>query len=118
MEKVLKLPLTLVPFSLASCDRIQLKTNKSKLLHKLENQQFHEEQDMSKLSNTVFIIDGNALFHSITDITTTYGELAKKNCSFVYQKYQFILSQAHIKRIQSKEQKGKGEELQTAIDIC
>ena len=56
----------------------RIKTNKLKLLHKLENQQFYEEQDMSKLSNTVFIIDVNALFHSITDITTTYGELAKK----------------------------------------
>ena len=95
----------------------RIKTNKLKLLHKLENQQFYEEQDMSKLSNTVFIIDVNALFHSITDIPTTYSELAK-NCSFVYQKHQFILSQTHIKRIQSKEQKGKGEELQTAIDIC
>ena len=76
MEKVLKYPLSTVPFSLASSDGYPLKTNKSVLLHK--NQQYYEEQDLSKLPNSVFIIDGNALFHSILDIPTTFGELAKK----------------------------------------
>ena len=78
IERVLTYPLTQVPFSLASSDGAPLKTNKSTLLHKLENTEFHEHQDLTKLPNTVSTIDGNALFHSITDLPSTFGDLAKK----------------------------------------
>ena len=90
-KKVLKYPLTTVPFSLASSDGYPLKTNKSVLLHKLENKQYYEEQDLSKLPNSVFIIDGNALFHSNLDIPTTFGELAKKILAVYQNHLQFIL---------------------------
>ena len=51
---------------------------RSTLLHKLENKDFYEHQDLTILPNTVCIIDGNALFHSVTEVPSTYGELAKK----------------------------------------
>ena len=84
-------PLTQVPFSLASSDGSPLKTNKSTLLHKLESKDFYEHQVLTILPNTVCIIDGNALFHSITEVPSTYDELAKKISILCQSQNAFIL---------------------------
>ena len=65
MEKVLKYPLSPIPWSLASSDGIPLKTNKATLLHKLKKVEFVELEDVSKLPNLVYIVDGNVLLHSL-----------------------------------------------------
>ncbi|GFO17511.1 hypothetical protein PoB_004401600 [Plakobranchus ocellatus] len=64
MEKVLKYPLSPVPWSLSSPDGLPLKTNKATLLHKLESTfNCFESHDFSRQPNTAYIIDGNALLH-------------------------------------------------------
>ena len=78
MEKVLKYPLSPVPWSLAASDGLPLKTNKATLLHKLEKVEFVELEDASKVPNSVYIVDGNVLLHSLLDIPATFGDLAKK----------------------------------------
>ena len=75
---VLQYPLSPIPWSLAASDGLALKTNKATLLHKLEKVEFVELEDVSKLPNSVCIVDGNVLLHSLLDIPATFGDLAKK----------------------------------------
>lgn len=77
MEKVLKYPLSPVPWSLSSPDGLPLKTNKATLLHKL-GINYCESQDFSRQSNTTYIIDGNALLHCLSSGPDTFGDLAKQ----------------------------------------
>lgn len=77
MEKVLTYPLSLTPWSLASPDGLPLKTNKATLLHALEKRENILTEDVSKQPNTVYVMDGMAFLHSLTDIPDTFGDLAK-----------------------------------------
>ena len=86
MEKVLKYPLSPVPWSLAASDGLPLKTNKATLLHKLEKVEFVELEYASKVPNSVYIVDGNVLLHSLLDIPATFGDLAKKVFMYVSSK--------------------------------
>ncbi|GFO42670.1 hypothetical protein PoB_006917500 [Plakobranchus ocellatus] len=79
MEKVLKYPLSSVPWSLSSSDCLPLKTNKATLLHKLEDTfNCFESQDFSRQPNTAYIIDGNALLHCLSSGPDTFKNLAKQ----------------------------------------
>ena len=51
-----------------------MKTNKSSLMHKLEQHDIQETNE--SIPNSVSIIDGNALFQSLTSLPETFGELA------------------------------------------
>ena len=81
MEKVLQYPLSPVPWALATQDDLPLKTNKSTLLHKLEKKEFLEYESLNY--DSVCIVDGNALFHSMTEIPNTYSQLAERLLSYL-----------------------------------
>ncbi|GFN91481.1 hypothetical protein PoB_001798700 [Plakobranchus ocellatus] len=79
MDKVLKYPLSPVPWSLSSPGGMPLKTNKATLLHKLESTfNCFESQDFSRPPNTAYIIDGNALLHFLSSDPDTFKDLAKQ----------------------------------------
>ena len=107
MEKVLQYPLSSVPWALATQDGLRFKTNKSTLLHKLEKKEFLEYESLNY--DSVCIVDGNALFHSMTEIPNTYSQLAERLLSslpnttsvhFVTDTYKFdsIKSAERIRR--------------------
>lgn len=74
MEKVFSYPLTPVPLSLGHVDGSINKTDKAKLMHKLEN----TIQSVDPTNVTNVIVDGMFLLHTQKNIPGTYGELAHK----------------------------------------
>ena len=76
LQKVMEYPLGPVPWSLATADGMPIKTDKAALMHKLEEEDSYKAPD--KESNHIHIIDGNALFHSLSQIPETFGEVAQK----------------------------------------
>lgn len=75
LMNVLSYPLSPVPWALATADNVPNKTDKSKLMHKLEVEPvgFPATNEIS-----AYIIDGNALLQSISNLPTTFGELADR----------------------------------------
>ena len=66
--------------ALATPDGLPAKTDKAKLLHKLEDDTGHE--NIMQLEDNVYIINGNALLQALTGLPQTFAELAeKKSCS-------------------------------------
>ena len=74
LEKVLMYPLGPVPWSLATADGSPTRTDKSKLLHKLEEGHVLSENP----GKALHIIDGNALFYEINQLPDSFGELATR----------------------------------------
>ena len=74
MEKVMSYPLGPVPWSLATADGAPVKTDKAKLMHKLE-----EGHAMTtRPESVVHVIDGNAMLQAITQLPETFGDLAQR----------------------------------------
>jgi len=74
MEKVMSYPLGPVPWSLATADGAPVKTDKAKLLHKLEE----GHTLTSRPDSAVHIIDGNVMLQALTQIPQTFEELAQR----------------------------------------
>lgn len=74
IQKVMEYPLGPVPWALATPDGMPIKTNKAVLMQKLEDES--ALQIPAKERDHVHIIDGNALFHTLTNLPETFGELA------------------------------------------
>ncbi len=72
MKKVMSYPLVPVPWSLATADGAPVKTDKAKLLHKLEDHTM-----TTSPGSAVHVIDGNAMFQALTQIPVIFGELAE-----------------------------------------
>lgn len=73
LNKVFSFPLTPVPLSLAHVDGSPNKTDKAKLLHKLENE-VHSTIPGSPVDVT--IVDGMFLLHTLQNLPVTFGEVA------------------------------------------
>ena len=75
LESVLSYPLGPDPWALATADGALIKTNKSKLMHSLE-----EKSQLVQRPTVVFdcyIIDGNAVLQAMVSLPSTFGELAE-----------------------------------------
>ena len=68
-------PLGPVPWALGTPDGMPIKTDKAVLMHNLEAASSHKSP--SKERNHIYVIDGNALFHSLNKIPETFGEVAR-----------------------------------------
>ena len=76
LDKTLSYPLGPIPWALATADVCPVKTDKSKLMHRLEINVDHPEQP--PYSNVIYIIDGNAMLQAMTGLPGTFDELALK----------------------------------------
>ena len=74
LKQVKTYPLSLIPWALATSDGQFLKTNKSSLMHKLEKYPIQESYDF--INSSTCVIDGNALFQTLTSLPETFGEFA------------------------------------------
>ena len=75
MERMLSFPLGPVPWALATADGIPAKTDKSKLMHALEDNAITAQK--SSPATTAYIIDGNALLQAQMSLPNTFGELSE-----------------------------------------
>ena len=74
LEKLFKYPLAPIPWCLATADGSLVKTDKSSLMHHLE-QMAEPVTDLS-MENAVYVVDGNAQFQAFTNLPTTFEDLA------------------------------------------
>ena len=98
-----------MPRALATPDGLPAKTEKAKLLHKLEDGTGYE--DIMQLEDNVYIMDGNALLQALTGLPQTFGELAEKVfCSLPEAKtVHFVTDTYKEDSIKSIERKRRGE---------
>ncbi|KAK3107392.1 hypothetical protein FSP39_013623 [Pinctada imbricata] len=66
-----------VPWSLATADGSPYKSDKSKFLHLLEGSA-PRVLEQPQYSQIAYIIDGNALLHSLLSLPETFGQVARK----------------------------------------
>ena len=74
LEKVMKHQLTPVPSCFGSADGFLGKTNKAKGMQYVTKAV--EDSSLPNLSETLVIVDGNAVFHSLSDIPPNFREIA------------------------------------------
>ena len=83
MEEVLKYSLRPFPGSLATSEGDLVKTAKSKLLHKIEEDVPDASVDLPVVENKAYIIDAMAVLQTLPVIPETFGELATKLLTMV-----------------------------------
>jgi len=75
LEELMKYPLSHVPYSLGTADGYMAKTNKAKsFAHLVKN----VDNAPLPTDDTLLILDGNALFHSLTQIPENFSLIAHK----------------------------------------
>ena len=89
IAELMKYSLTLVPHSLGTPDGFFNKTNKAATLHFLTEDLGEVEYPTDK---TVFIQDGNALFHALTNLPPTFGAICLQMLDNMVAKRDFIFS--------------------------
>lgn len=82
LRKLLQYSLTPVPYSIGLADGSLAKTDKSKALHYLTKDANDSDLSVDPI-NCMIIEDGNALFHSLKEIPSTFGGIALKILSNV-----------------------------------
>ena len=83
MEEVLKYSLRPFPGSLATSEGDLVKTEKSKLLHKIEEDVPDASVDLPAVENKAYILDAMAVLQTLPVIPETFGELATKLLTMV-----------------------------------
>ena len=92
-------PLGPVPWSLATADGMPIKMDKAALMTKLEEESSYKYPEKER--DHVHVIDGNALFHNLTQIPT-----GKRYFQPSSQRQEFISSQTTTMICLSKHQRG------------
>ena len=107
LHEIMKYQLTPVPACLGTSDGYLGKTNKAKGMHYLLGAVSNSEQPDPH--DTLVIMDGNAVFHNLTDIPATFKEICQKvflmipkNCDVIFStdmyKKNSIKTQERIRR--------------------
>lgn len=89
LDELMRYSLTPVPHSLAIADGFFNKTNKAALLHFFTDD---NQEDISYPKCALHIQDGNALFHVLTNIAPTFGEICLQVLDQMVAKKDFIFS--------------------------
>ena len=115
LQKVMEFPLGPVPWSLATADGMPIKTDKSALMTKLEDKTAYIQP--KKERDHVHVIDGNALFHSLTQIPDTIGEVAEHifNCLPKVKRVHFVTDNYDDVSIKSTERLRRGESQEVSL---
>lgn len=108
LEKALSYPLNPVPWALATPDGLPAKTDKARLLHKLEQdaaQSFPQSR-----TGKAHVIDGNAVLHSMTSLPLNFGELASSVFNMLpnASRVDFVTDTYYNNSIKSVERKRRG----------
>ena len=109
LQKVMEYPLGPVPWSLATADGMPIKTDKAALMTKLEEESSYKYPEKER--DHVHVIDGNALFHNLTQIPDTFGELAKDIFKRLPKgkRLHFLTDNYHDMSIKASERLKRGE---------
>ena len=75
LENVLSYPLGKVPWALATANGTLIKTDKSKLMHSLEEKSHLVQRPT--MAFDCYIIDGNEAQHAMVSLSSTFGKLAE-----------------------------------------
>lgn len=80
LDKMLSFPLRPVPWTLSTADGCPVKTDKSKMMHRLEAGVNHQERPphTHTHSHVIYLFDGNALLQAMTGLPGSFEELAQK----------------------------------------
>lgn len=99
--------LTPVPHSLGTPDGFFNKTNKAAMLHYLIDD---TPEEVVVPANSMYIQDGNALFHALKNLPPTFGEICLKVLDQMVAKTNFVFStdSYHPDSIKSQERLRRG----------
>ena len=64
-----------MPWALATPDGFPTKTDKSKLMHKIEEE--NKQGPPLPTEDKVYIVDGNAMIQAMVNVPTTFGEVSQ-----------------------------------------
>ena len=113
LQSVMKYQLTPVPSSLGSPDGFLAKTNKAKGFQFLI--QATDDAAMPRPATTLQIIDGNAVYHALTDIPETFKGVCEKIFSVLPKSGDVVFStDSYLKssiKAQERKRRGEGEKL-------
>ena len=108
-DKLFQFSLSPVPWSLGTADGCLAKTDKSQLMHVIE-QEFKHDVIILEPQRSVFVVDGNALIRSLTRLPDTFGEFAHvvfqalPKCSTVH----FVTDSYYPQSIKTLERQRRG----------
>lgn len=108
LDELMMYSLTPVPHSLGTPDGFFNKTNKAAMLHFL-TEDVVEDVPYPK-DKTLFIQDGNALFHALTNLPPTFGAICLQVLDQMVAKTDFVFStdSYHADSIKSQERLRRG----------
>ena len=113
LNEVMKYQLTPIPYSLGTIDGFLNKTNKAKGVEYLTK----NIRDTVSLTNKekMIIIDGNAAYHTLTDLPHTFGEVCQKIFYTLPKGSDITFStdmyKAHSIKSIERERRGSGDKL-------
>ena len=107
LDELMKYSLTPVPRSLGTADGFFNKTNKAALLHYFTDD---TQENIPYPKGALHIQDGNALFHALTSISPTFGEICLQVLDQMVAKKDFIFStdSYHADSIKAQERLRRG----------
>lgn len=116
LSELMKYSLTPVPHSLGTSDGFFNKTNKASMLHFLTDD--FKDDVPYPTDKTVFIQDGNALFHTLSNLPPTFGEICLQLLDQMAAKKDFIFSTDcyHDTSIKSQERLRRGVSQQYIVE--
>ncbi|XP_068234228.1 uncharacterized protein [Palaemon carinicauda] len=107
LDELMRYSLTPVPLSLGTADGFFNKTNKAALLHFFTDD---SHGDIPYPKGALHIQDGNTLFHALTNISPTFGEICLQVLDQMVAKKDFIFStdSYHADSIKAQERLRRG----------
>lgn len=116
LTELMKYSLTPVPHSLGTPDGFFNKTNKAATLHFLTEDL--AEEVAYPTDKTIFIQDGNALFHALTNLPPTFGAICLQMLDQMVAKKDFVFStdSYHPDSIKNQERMRRGYSQKYIVD--
>ncbi|EDO31951.1 predicted protein [Nematostella vectensis] len=116
LDELMTYSLTPVPHSLGTPDGFLNKTNKATILHFLTDD--YDGDALYPSEKCLYIQDGNALFHALTQLPPTFGEICLQMLDQMVAKKDFIFStdSYHENSIKSQERIRRGSSPKYIVD--
>ena len=107
LRELMSFPLTIIPYSIGLPGHFMVKTDKSKLFHKICGST--GDAAIPSASETVDIIDGNATFHCLQDIPSNFRQICSKVFSTIPKGDVIFSTDSYMENsIKSMERKRRG----------